>query len=186
MWHSFFFIVQTLALHYTLKHQDLILKHLKFAFTCFGLLWNHPQRVHGPTSVRYWTGICLFTYVIKSVVLWPYVTQCWVLFCFVITEDDGSSRNFFLICVPEVPSSNRDPSKVTDDFNPLNAEIYPICCLLALLGTHHFLHVSRIRVNGEPQYRQASFEIISNIRSRAISYTYFSLLSVIIRQHNFL
>ena len=31
-------------------------------------------------------------------------------------------------------------------FNPLNPELNPICCLLALLGAHHFLHVSRIRV----------------------------------------
>ena len=31
-------------------------------------------------------------------------------------------------------------------FNPLNAELNPICNLLALLGAHHFLHVSRIRV----------------------------------------
>ena len=30
--------------------------------------------------------------------------------------------------------------------NPLNAELNPICCLLALLGAHHFLHVSRIKV----------------------------------------
>ena len=35
---------------------------------------------------------------------------------------------------------------VLQDFNPLNAELNPICCLLALLGAHHFLHVSRIRV----------------------------------------
>ena len=32
-------------------------------------------------------------------------------------------------------------------FNPLNAELNPICYLLALLGARHFLHVSRIRVN---------------------------------------
>jgi len=31
--------------------------------------------------------------------------------------------------------------------NALNAELNPICYLLALLGAHHFLHVSRIRVN---------------------------------------
>jgi len=30
--------------------------------------------------------------------------------------------------------------------NPLKAELNPICCLLALFGAHHFLHVSRIRV----------------------------------------
>ena len=33
-------------------------------------------------------------------------------------------------------------------FNPLNAELNPIYYLLALLGAHHILHVSRIRVKG--------------------------------------
>jgi hypothetical protein len=31
--------------------------------------------------------------------------------------------------------------------NALNAELNPICHLLALLGAHHILHISRIRVN---------------------------------------
>jgi hypothetical protein len=31
--------------------------------------------------------------------------------------------------------------------NPLNAELNAICRLLELLGAHHILHVSRIRVN---------------------------------------
>jgi hypothetical protein len=31
---------------------------------------------------------------------------------------------------------------------PLNAQLNPICHLLALLEAHHILHVSRIRVNG--------------------------------------
>jgi len=35
---------------------------------------------------------------------------------------------------------------ITLFFNPLNPELNPICYLLALLGAHHFLHVSRIRV----------------------------------------
>ena len=30
--------------------------------------------------------------------------------------------------------------------NPLNAELNPIRHLLALPGTHHFVHVSRLRV----------------------------------------
>jgi len=34
----------------------------------------------------------------------------------------------------------------TINLNPLNPELNPICYLLALLGAHHFLHVSRIRV----------------------------------------
>ena len=33
-------------------------------------------------------------------------------------------------------------------FDPLNAELNPICHLLALIGAHHILHVSRIRVKG--------------------------------------
>ena len=33
-----------------------------------------------------------------------------------------------------------------DVFNPLNAELNPICHLLALLGAHHIFHVSWLRV----------------------------------------
>ena len=32
------------------------------------------------------------------------------------------------------------------DINPLNAELNPICHLMALLGNHHILHVSWLRV----------------------------------------
>jgi hypothetical protein len=35
-----------------------------------------------------------------------------------------------------------------NEINPLNTELNSICHLLALLGVHHILHVSRIRVNG--------------------------------------
>jgi len=31
-------------------------------------------------------------------------------------------------------------------FNPLNVKLNPICHLMELLGAHHILHVSRIRV----------------------------------------
>ena len=31
-------------------------------------------------------------------------------------------------------------------FNPLNAKLNPICHLLALLGAHHIIHVSGLRV----------------------------------------
>ena len=37
----------------------------------------------------------------------------------------------------------------TTTLNPLNAELNPICHLLALLGAHPILHVSRISVNYE-------------------------------------
>ena len=39
-----------------------------------------------------------------------------------------------------------DNSELLRRRNPLNAELNPICYLLALLGAHHSLHVSRIRV----------------------------------------
>jgi hypothetical protein len=41
-------------------------------------------------------------------------------------------------------------------FNPLNAELNPICHLLALLGAHHILHVSRIRVKAWCSWIRAS------------------------------
>ena len=39
--------------------------------------------------------------------------------------------------------------KFLSTFNPLNAELNPICHMLALLAPHHILHVSRIRVKQE-------------------------------------
>ena len=43
--------------------------------------------------------------------------------------------------------AHKNPLLVPDliQINPLNPELNPICCLLALLA-HHFLHVSRMRV----------------------------------------
>jgi len=41
--------------------------------------------------------------------------------------------------------------------NPLNPELNPICYLLALLGAHHFLHVSRIRVKSLTLRRLMSY-----------------------------
>ena len=41
-------------------------------------------------------------------------------------------------------SKNTEVCDIT--FNPLKPELNPICYLLALLGAHHFLHVSRMRV----------------------------------------
>ena len=37
--------------------------------------------------------------------------------------------------------------KSSRNITPLNAELNPICHLVALLGAHHILHVSRIRVD---------------------------------------
>jgi len=54
-------------------------------------------------------------------------------------------------CVSVLPAGthlflNSNCVSAQEIINPLNAELNPICYLLALLGAHHFLHVSRIRV----------------------------------------
>jgi len=46
--------------------------------------------------------------------------------------------------------------------NPLNAELNPICHLLALLGVHQFLHVSRIRVKYSAFYGSVIITICSS------------------------
>ena len=76
------------------------------------------------------------------------------------------NRKFKLLCtcVPILSSSN---PVYTSPFqfccclrlivNPLNPELNPMCCLLALLGVHHFLHVSRIRVKSLTLRRLMSY-----------------------------
>jgi len=44
--------------------------------------------------------------------------------------------------------------------NPLNAELNPICHLLALLGAHHILHVSRIRVKAVMYFHAMYFNVM--------------------------
>jgi hypothetical protein len=46
--------------------------------------------------------------------------------------------------------------------NPLNAELYPICHFLALLGAHHILHVSWVRV------KHKLYDFITGDRDRAV------------------
>ena len=46
--------------------------------------------------------------------------------------------------------------------NWLNTEVNPICNLLALLGAHHILHVSRIRVKRQVKTHLPSTDIITS------------------------
>ena len=72
------------------------------------------------------------------------------------------SNNDFMECksvvsLPTISDTNRQQDVLSSKkiilnhkngltINPLKPELNPICYLLALLGAHHFLHVSRIRV----------------------------------------
>ena len=60
--------------------------------------------------------------------------------------------------------------KLVFRINPLNPELNPICYLLALLGAHHFLHVSRIRV------KLLTFRLL-------MSYIYGALILDVSRSH---
>ena len=54
-----------------------------------------------------------------------------------------------------------DPCRIAScPVNPLNAELNTICQLLVLLGAHHILHVSRIRVK-EYDYAQQPARTLS-------------------------
>ena len=62
---------------------------------------------------------------------------------------DRIFKKYFIIKIPNIIILMLDGIgrlKMLSVFNPLNPELNPICYLLALLGAHHFLHVSRIRV----------------------------------------
>jgi len=61
-------------------------------------------------------------------------------------------------------------------FNPLNAELNPICYLLALLGAHHFLHVSRIRVKHIIKTKEKNINLKLLNKQIFSSYSYFLFL----------
>jgi hypothetical protein len=50
------------------------------------------------------------------------------------------------------------------NINPLKTQLNPICHLLALLGAHHILHVSGIRVNKLPSYITTEFEHLKKFK----------------------
>ena len=72
--------------------------------------------------------------------------------CYVISDENkigstaGEKNRTWYLVTNEMVSSVPDDVTYTTTFNPLKPELNPICYLLALLGAHHFLHVSRIRV----------------------------------------
>jgi len=54
-----------------------------------------------------------------------------------------------------IPVVKRRVSVLSRKVNPLNAELNPICRLLALLGAHHILRVSRVKVKSQFQTKSA-------------------------------
>jgi hypothetical protein len=63
-----------------------------------------------------------------------------------IHQEATKYQNFIIPYLYEDQHVSGDTPPIISSFNPLNAELNPIHHLLALLGAHHILHVSRIRI----------------------------------------
>ena len=75
------------------------------------------------------------------------VCLCAHVYLFIESPLDSVSIQFFTVVGIKVMPLAVSPKTFPNlNINPLNPELNPICYLLALLGAHHFLHFSRIRV----------------------------------------
>ena len=96
----------------------------------------------------------VYLFILKSVLQVVYLSARNKLYIRISIDGTRGGRKpcdlqfFVQIAVFVVQSWPSNSKNVCDShqFNPLNPELNPICYLLALLGAHHFLHVSRIRV----------------------------------------
>jgi hypothetical protein len=64
--------------------------------------------------------------------------------CFVWISEQTLLR--ILVSVHKLDTTIRNQNCVNEGINHLNAELNPICRLLAFLGAHHIFHVSGLRV----------------------------------------
>ena len=63
-----------------------------------------------------------------------------------VVQQDATTCSLLYFCKLLYTFQVVTPPIIRSTFKPLKPELNPICYLLALLGAHHFLHVSRIRV----------------------------------------
>jgi hypothetical protein len=67
------------------------------------------------------------------------------------------------------------------NIDPLNAQLNPICHLLALLGAHHILHVSRIRVK-QPRQKKEKDRYCNKVKQLNRGMVYFKIFHQNIRE----
>ena len=82
-------------------------------------------------------------------------------------------------CSPRGEKLSRTRKKGLHTLNPFNAELNLICHLVALLGAHYTLHVSRARVNlgsymglSEPPHDRNLFRPLAEIQWQNFSFTF--------------
>ena len=112
--------------------------------TCFGLDLDHQQaKTFAIIKRRMQVQHAKYHNVLFGI-----PNYCKTVGCYVTLDDvlfiEFFTRHVMIIYFLAWWWSISRPKQVA--FNPLNPELNPICYLLALLGAHHLLHVSRIRV----------------------------------------
>ena len=63
---------------------------------------------------------------------------------------------------PSIQPATHTPTRFVAFLNPLNAELNPVCHLLALAGAHHFVHFSRLRVNDTQNVFYRTFDTVAS------------------------
>jgi hypothetical protein len=106
-----------------------------------------PLTLHGRTRAR--VCVCAQWYNnIRSISSTSnYIMYKWLFWC-IYTSNASSVNTNLTVYHVWLPNRRRKEYLLFNIcINPLNAELNPICHLLALLGAHHILHISKIRVN---------------------------------------
>ena len=140
----------------------VILTYIKFSlvYTVISRIWEHIIP-HSNSLCRQWDIMCVGHLFLTVAVLFDIQKQRVACQTLVILQHLTGK------CI------------INTSINPLNAELNPICYLLALL-THHFLHVSRIRVNAQLQERMSVKNglLKSEIYFRIVNYPHCQCVNV--------
>jgi len=111
-------------------------RHIKFRRRGIARKKTYKNQIIGIFCISEWLTVPINPDKLSSTVLANTNTQKQIVF-------QGPRSAFWRTKVNPI----QRPSYLSfSHLNPLNPELNPICYLLALLGAHHFLHVSRIRV----------------------------------------
>jgi len=63
--------------------------------------------------------------------------------CLVYNAETWLARIWSINILQNLQNSSTNNAHKYIEINPLNAKLNPICPLLALIGAHHILHISR-------------------------------------------
>jgi len=115
----------------------------------------------GPCTIQFFFIFLIISKYPKSLFIWCFMTN--ILQAFLMSSLTLILLTWRIWWAPN--NASRWQTGFNSAFNPLNPELNPICYLLALLGAHHFLHVSRIRVKSLTLRRLMSYIYIWSTHS---------------------